>query len=135
YHQQPLAGACVLRNRAAQKLPTAYQFPSPWSDECRIRLMRRHRALANPDALKLTPQEKIQIALRKAIEQRVVQRANCVLVLSKYMGSLCRSLHHIAEDRVTVVPGGVDTNHFHDRADRMSLRAKLNLPGDSPVLL
>ena len=135
YVQQPMSGAGVLLSPRGRKLPSAYQFHSPWSDEYRLRLPRASSNVSDPESLRLTAGEKVKLNVRKAIEGKFIRHANRVLVLSKFMRDRCRILHPVPESRFAIVPGGVDTEHFHECTDRGSIRKRLNIAESERLLL
>jgi glycosyltransferase involved in cell wall biosynthesis len=135
YFQQPLAGVGALLSSRGRKLPSAYQFHSPWSDEYRLRLPRASGCALDPESLRLTASEKVKLNLRKALEGRAIRHASRILVLSKFMRDRCRRLHPVPESRFAIVPGGVDTEHFHEYSSRAAIRSRLQIADGERLLL
>ncbi len=135
YIQQPLAGAGALLSSRGRRVPSAYQFHSPWSDEYRLRLPRASGNVSDPESLRLTAGEKVKLNVRKTLEGKAIRHANQILVLSKFMRDRCGRLHRIPESKFAIAPGGVDTDHFHVYPNRVSIRSRLRVDADEHLLL
>jgi glycosyltransferase involved in cell wall biosynthesis len=135
YIQQPLVGAGLMLGSRGRKLPCAYQFHSPWSDEYRLRLPRASRNVSDPESLRLTSGEKIKFYIRKALEGKTIRHANRILVLSEFMRGRCMRLHSVPKSGFAIVPGGVDTEHFHDYSNRALIRSRLQIGDGERMLL
>jgi glycosyltransferase involved in cell wall biosynthesis len=134
YAQQPMVSAGALMASAARHIRLVHNYLSPWGEEHRIRALGRRLPLADPNTARSTPGELAQVALRRKLESRVARRAQRLRLMSEYMAGQCRRLHGIPADRITIVPGGVDTGHFCPPANRESLRAGLGVCPDQPLL-
>ncbi len=134
--QQPLSGLGVQLSRDRSDIPIIYQYHSPWSEEYRIRRIRDRKPLANPDQIRSTASETLQIALRRWIEGKVIYRADRVLFLSEYMASQAFHLHpRLEKSKTAIIPGGVDTEHFRPVERRELQRQKLGVAPDEALLL
>jgi len=70
-----------------------------------------------------------------AIERRMARSADRVIVCSYYMRGHVADVFDIDEDRVTVIPNGVDPADLHPVADLASLRGSFAQPHEKLVLL
>lgn len=135
YLQQPLAGAGAIMARGRRAIPTVYQFHSPWPDEYRLRLPRAAANQSSPEETLLSRTEKIKFQLRRKIEGYALGRSHRILTLSRFMRERCRMLHDLPETRFSVIPGGVDVEHFRQYADRDQIRRRLRIgEGDDLIL-
>jgi glycosyltransferase involved in cell wall biosynthesis len=73
--------------------------------------------------------------LLSTLEKRSLRRADCVLALSEYSRTLLLEDGAADPGAIHVVRGGVDAEHFRPVADRRSVRERLGLPEERPVLL
>jgi glycosyltransferase involved in cell wall biosynthesis len=74
-------------------------------------------------------------AVKLRLEAAVYRRADRVIVLSEAFGRLVTSTFGVAEERVRLVPGSVDTARFALTGPREDSRRALGLPLDRPVLV
>ncbi len=135
YIQQPLSGAGALLSRAARRLPAAYMFCSPWSDEYRVRLPQAANFPLAPDAIPLNRGETLKLMLRKHIEGTVMNHTQRKFIMSDFMLQRCIALHQFNNGQFTMVPGGVDTNRFYPPPDRAALRSSIGFDADQQILL
>jgi asparagine synthase (glutamine-hydrolysing) len=125
---QPLAASAVLGVPESSRLPILYTYLSPWSDEYRIRLIRRGQPPRAAAALADRAWIHLNSQARERMERRALQRADQMLVLSDFSTSQLSDIHGIPVEKVRVIPGGVDTDKFRPAADRAALRRELGLP-------
>ena len=69
------------------------------------------------------------------VETWMARRADGVIVCSHYMRGHVADVFGIAEDRVTVIPNGIDPLDLHPVADLDALRAQFAAPDEKLVLL
>ena len=62
-------------------------------------------------------------------------RAERVITCSHYMRGQVADVYELAEERVTVIPNGIDTADLHPVADLDELRSRFAKPGERLVLL
>ena len=74
-------------------------------------------------------------ALKLRLVAAGYRRADRVIVLSEAFGRLVTSTFGVAEERVRLVPGSVDTERFALTGPREDSRRALGLPLDRPVLV
>ena len=72
--------------------------------------------------------------LRRLIERWVIRRCHTIVVLSEFMKNRVLTFHNVPEERIRVIPAGVDHDRFHPSDDRMGVRSNLGLPLDQTIL-
>jgi glycosyltransferase involved in cell wall biosynthesis len=132
---QPMVGLGAVTARGARRIPIAYNYHSPWSEEHRIRSLESRRPLSDPNSTKQTYSESLQSAVRRSIERRAVRRADRVIFLSRYMASLCQRMHGIPDRNIAIIPGGVDIDRFRPSSDRAKARARICVRPEQSMLL
>ncbi len=75
-----------------------------------------------------------QSLARRRIEQRMLNRAQRVIVLSDFMRRRVADCHRVPGDRTLLFPAGVDTQFFSPVVDYRSTRAALGLTHEDFVL-
>ena len=108
---------------AARKL--ARRFGCPWLVTVHATEHGRHQGWVNKH-----PQRHIH-----GVERRMVRAADRVITCSHYMRGHVAEVFGIDEDRVTVVPNGVDPGDLQPVADLPRLRARYAAPDERLVLL
>jgi glycosyltransferase involved in cell wall biosynthesis len=73
--------------------------------------------------------------LRKQIEKGVLAAAERIIVLSEFTRDKLVTIYGTAQDRISIIPGGVDIHSFHPLGDRKAIRRRLGLPDDRFILL
>lgn len=122
---QPLPALPLLLERRARTLTWVYHFLSPWSEESRIERAPRHYDLAKP----------LVLWTRWTIEHLVLRQTRRQITLSESMKAILVAVHRASADRVDVVPGCVDLQHFQPLADRTGIRRQLGLSNDRRLIL
>jgi glycosyltransferase involved in cell wall biosynthesis len=98
--------------------PAVVHFQGPWAGESDAEGMA---ALAS--------------RAKAAVEKVVYSRARRLIVLSRaFQGELTRR-YKVSEERVRVVPGGIDGSRFNMTLSRTEARLKLGWPSDRPIIL
>jgi len=98
--------------------PTVVHFHGPWAAESRA-----EGAISYKSRMKAT------------LEQRVYLCARRLIVLSKAFKDELIAGYRVKEERVEVVPGGVDLDRFHIAISRTEARRRLGWPTDRPIIL
>jgi glycosyltransferase involved in cell wall biosynthesis len=130
---QPLAGAAGLRRPESRGIPVLYTYLSPWSDEYRIRFNRRVKVRHPIVGPAVQAWVGVNSQARERVEREVVDRSDRLMVLSEFSVSQLKEIHGVDPARVTIVPGGVDTERFRPAPDRRAVRQSLGLP-EAPLL-
>lgn len=95
------------------KVPVVATFHGPWFQESQQEGDR-----------------KLVVGLKKQLEHLVYRRCDRFIVLSKAFGEILHQEFGISWDRITVIPGGVDTSRFSINLTRQQAREKLGWPQD-----
>jgi glycosyltransferase involved in cell wall biosynthesis len=98
--------------------PLVVHFHGPWSWETRLEGAGELKRRAG-----------------YAVERAVYRRAARLITLSRAFAGVLSSSYGIAEDRIRVIPGGVDTQRFAVSQSQRQARAQFSLPNDRPVIV
>ncbi|MBK8176026.1 MAG: glycosyltransferase family 4 protein [Rhodospirillales bacterium] len=98
--------------------PYVVHFHGPWAAESR----------AEGDS-------RFGVAYKRLIETLVYRRADRCIALSHAFARILVERYGVAEDRVRVVPGGVDASRFERTESRGDARDVLGWPRDRPIIL
>jgi glycosyltransferase involved in cell wall biosynthesis len=77
----------------------------------------------------------ISVQLSKYIEYKVYARTAHVITLSHYMKRVLMETYGFPAERISVVPGGVNTNQFWQCLSREEARQRLELPRGRSIIL
>jgi asparagine synthase (glutamine-hydrolysing) len=131
---QPLAAAAVLSRPESRSLPLLYTYLSPWANEYRLRRVRKNDPEGASGGILDRAWVYMNSKARERMEARAVHQADRLLVLSDFSTAQLSDIHGVSVDRVSMVPGGVDTDRFLPALDRDQVRDRLGL-GRGPLLL
>ncbi len=121
---QPFTFFALMVAGRLPKIPLFYIFLSPWHEEYLL-------ANQNANAYKAI----FPSTARRLIERLCLQRAQKIMVLSRYMMGKLQRIHKVAADSVVINPGGVDLDRFSPPLDRRYLKAEMKLPQAKILLL
>ncbi len=99
------------------EIPITFTFHGPWSGE--------------------SQQEGASwwsVRFKQWIEQRVYQRCDRFIVLSKAFGKILHETYNIPWNKIHIIPGGVDTQRFQYNISRQTAKTQLNWHPDRPTL-
>lgn len=99
------------------EVPVTFTFHGPWAGE--------------------SQQEgasQLSVWFKQWIEQRVYQRCDRFIVLSKAFGTILHETYDIPWNKIHIIPGGVDTQRFQRSLSRQEARTQLNWHPDRPTL-
>jgi glycosyltransferase involved in cell wall biosynthesis len=99
------------------KVPVWCHFHGPWAGESTIEGEHRYR-----------------VAAKRRIERLVYHRATRFVTLSLAFKRLLVDEYGVEDERVHVVPPGVDADMFSPKRTRFEARLALGLPTDRPIL-
>jgi glycosyltransferase involved in cell wall biosynthesis len=106
-----------LLNILPNHIPITFTFHGPWALESQRET-----------------QNKLSIWLKQWIEQRVYQRCDRFIVLSKAFGDILHQQYYVSWQKIHVIPGGVDTQHFQPHLSQEEARIQLNFPQNRKIL-
>ena len=101
-----------------RKVPTVVHFHGPWSAETGV---EGHSSLSS--------------RVQNSIEKLVYSRGQRLIVLSKAFQKILVERYGIPEDRIRLVPGGIDSVRFNDHLTRQEARIRLGWPAGRPIVL
>ena len=123
---QALAAFGPLFSSAIRQLPFVYFFHSLWHEEYLIK--KRDTKGKTPQSAKL-----VAMFMRK-MENRVLSRAMKIFVLSRYSAEQIAKTHHLPQDRVVMLPAGIELDRFAlSRNGKHAVKEALGLPIDKTV--
>ncbi len=106
-----------LISNLPKDVPLTFTFHGPWALES-----EREGA------------KKLGVWAKYWMEQRVYQRCDRFIVLSKAFGDILNKNYHIPWSKINIIPGGVDTHRFQSNLSRQQARQQLNFPQDRFIL-
>ncbi len=98
--------------------PLVVHFQGPWGQES------RHEG-----------SPRVQWMAKELLEGRVYRRANEAIVLSNAFRDILATRFRVPENRITVIPGGVEVSRFAQDRSKNDCRAELGWPTDRPIVL
>ncbi len=101
-----------------KKIPTVVHFHGPWAAESSAEGARSYKSQA-----------------KAALERRVYTRARRLIVLSTAFKDELIAGYGIAENKIEIVPGGVDLDRFNTGIPRTEARRQLGWPANRPIIL
>ena len=101
-----------------RSMPTAVHFQGPWAGESEA---EGSAALAS--------------RCKAFVERTVYSRANRLIVLSEAFQQELARRYNVPEERIRVVPAGIDAERFNIEVSRAEARQRLGWPNDRPILL
>ncbi|MTJ13053.1 glycosyltransferase family 4 protein [Anabaena sp. UHCC 0187] len=100
-------------------IPVTFNFHGPWASESQEEVVNK----------------KFSIWLKKQlIEQSTYNRCDRFIVLSKAFGQILHQQYQIPWQKIHIIPGGVDIDHFRNNLSRQEARIKLGWPTNQPIL-
>ena len=76
----------------------------------------------------------IQSKGHKKIEKNILNKSNEIIVLSKFTKDKINNIYKINNDKIRIIPGGVDLNKFAPTIDKEIIRKRLNIPSNKIIL-
>jgi len=124
---QPFSAVGVLRSPKSASIKKIYtchslSFEEYWSSNKKPNRRLRYLLYA------------LNGHMRKRIEKYVLRKSEKILTLSEYTKLKLSKVHKIPNGKCSVNFGGVDIDRFCPSNNKISLRAKLNIPADKIVL-
>jgi glycosyltransferase involved in cell wall biosynthesis len=102
-----------------QGVPVTFNFHGPWAAESGEEIVNK----------------KFSLWLKKQlIEQSTYNRCDRFIVLSKAFGEILHQKYQVPWQKINIIPGGVDIDHFQSNLSRQQARIKLGWPTNRPIL-
>lgn len=98
-------------------VPVTFSFHGPWALES-----------------KQEGAGKLSVFLKHWVEDRVYDRCDRFIVLSKAFGDILHQEYQVSWSKIHVIPGGVDLSRFQFDRSRPEARSQLNWPQNRPIL-
>jgi glycosyltransferase involved in cell wall biosynthesis len=98
--------------------PLVVHFQGPWADEGQV------EGHSGP-----------RHAAKRIVEKMVYRRASRAIVLSQAFAEVLARRYDFPEDRISVVPGGIDVARFAVAETRAQARSRLSWPEERPILV
>ncbi len=124
---QPFSAFAINLLRDTQKIKKIYTCHSLSFEEYKTRILRRSFLKA--------PIFCLNIFWRKFIEKFSLSKCEKLVVLSQFTKDKLINIHSIPNEKVTIIPGGVDLDRFRPALNKMKTRKRLDIPEDKFVLL
>jgi glycosyltransferase involved in cell wall biosynthesis len=102
-----------------KEVPITFNFHGPWASESQEEVVDK----------KLSIWMKQQL-----IEKNTYNRCDRFIVLSKAFGNILHQQYQVPWEKIHIITGGVDINHFQYNLSRLDARKKLGWPTDRPIL-
>lgn len=77
----------------------------------------------------------LTVAVKSTLEKLVYRRAQRFIVLSSAFRKVLVERYGIPEERIRIVPGGVEADHFDTGLSRHEARVQMGWPTDRPLIL
>jgi glycosyltransferase involved in cell wall biosynthesis len=101
-----------------KKIPTVVHFHGPWAAESSAEGARSYKSQG-----------------KAALERRVYTCARRLIVLSRAFKDELIAGYGIAENKIEIIPGGVDLDRFNTGISRTEARRQLGWPTNRPIIL
>jgi glycosyltransferase involved in cell wall biosynthesis len=124
---QPFSAIGVINSALSIQIPKIYTCHSLSFEEYISRNGNNHRFFS-----KFT--NFIQTRGYKKIEKNILNKSNEIIVLSKFTKEKINDIYKIKNDKIRIVPGGVDLNKFAPPINKEKIRKRLNIPNNKIIL-
>jgi glycosyltransferase involved in cell wall biosynthesis len=124
---QPLSAIGVINSSLSTQIPKIYTCHSLSFEEYISRNGKNSHFL-----LKFS--NFIQSRAYKKIEKNILNKSNKIVVLSKFTEEKINNIYKINNDKIRIIPGGVDLNKFAPPSDKEIIRKRLNIPSNKIIL-
>jgi glycosyltransferase involved in cell wall biosynthesis len=124
---QPFSAIGVINSALSIEIPKIYTCHSLSFEEFLSRNGNTHR-------LSSEIKNFIQSRGHKRIEKNVLKKANKIVVLSKYTKDKVINSYNILDEKIKIIPGGVNLIKFRPTADKNKIRKQLNIPSNKIIL-
>jgi len=125
---QPFSAFAVMKSDSCKNIRKVYTCHSLAFEEYASRN-------AKPNSFAKNIVHSFHLGARKWIERRVLNQSDLIVVLSGYTRDKLLNIYGILENKIAIIPGGIDLVRFHPAADRTEVRERLHLQQGKTILL
>ncbi len=126
-HQSLVALGSFLSS-SIRNTPFVHCFYSPWHEEYLIK--KRNMKGETPWSAKIIA------FFMKLLEKRLLSKTIKVFVLSRYSAEQISAIHQLPQERVVMIPGGIDVNRFRlPEGGKGATKKSLDIPSDKTAFL
>lgn len=125
---QSMASIGPSFSRQFKNTPFIYYYHSPWHEEYLVK-----KGEANDGT---NTRNKLVAYFMRRIERRILFKSSKVVVLSRYMRDNVMALHGYPSDKIKIIPGGVNLDHFClPASSEIDVKQNVGFPVDKVVFL
>jgi glycosyltransferase involved in cell wall biosynthesis len=125
---QPFSAFAVLRSDSCKKIRKVYTCHSIAFEEYSSRN-------AKPHSFYKRIVHSLHLASRKWIEKKVLNQSDQIVALSQFTCDKLINIYGVPDEKIAIIPGGIDLVRFHPAADKREVRERLHLPHEKTILL
>lgn len=125
---QPFSAFAVMRSDSCKNIRKVYTCHSLAFEEYASR-----NAKPNSFAKKIV--HSFHLGSRRWIEKKVLNKSDLIVVLSRYTRDKLLDIYGVPDEKIAIIPGGIDLVRFHPPADKRAIRERLHLPQKKTILL
>jgi glycosyltransferase involved in cell wall biosynthesis len=132
---QPFSAFCAYSIKSLKDTPNIYHFHSSWFEEFQVKhYIQEIKLNSLSNILRLIIFSPVSLIMR-CIENFVISRCDKIIVASEYSREKLIKFYNINNDKITIIPGCVDTDRFKPTENKADLRDRLGIPKESYVLI
>jgi glycosyltransferase involved in cell wall biosynthesis len=124
---QPFTALGVINSTLSATIPKIYTCHSLSFEEFISRNGNSHRFLSRIKSF-------LQSHGHKKIEKNILKKSNEIIVLSRFTKNKINHIYRIKDDKIRIIPGGVDLNRFAPAIDKRTIRKRLSIPSSKIIL-
>jgi len=124
---QPFSAVGLINSTLSVQIPKIYTCHSLSFEEFISRNGNDHRFFSRFAGF-------VQSRGHKKIEKYILKKSDEIVVLSKFTKEKISNIYKIHQDKIQVIPGGVDLNKFAPTIDKKIIRKRLNIPSNKIIL-
>lgn len=117
-----LYSSLVTRGLLPEHMPIVTHFHGPWANESQVEASGNRLV------------HMLGINAKRGIERMAYRRSDRFIVLSKYFRDILMADYGVPKERITIIPGAVDTDKFRPAHARQALRHDYGIDEQTKVL-
>ncbi|MFH1078816.1 MAG: glycosyltransferase family 4 protein [Pseudomonadota bacterium] len=125
---QPFSAFAVLRSDSCRKIRKFYTCLSFAFEEYASRN-------AKPNSFSKRIAHSLHLLSRKWIEKRALSQSDMIVALSRFTCDKLLNVYGVLDEKITIIPGGIDLVRFHPATDRTAIRNRLHLSPEKTIFL